>query len=216
MKQDCPLCRGTGFVKEGKAVTLCNCRFSTDQINVILRIPKRYWKASLDDFIPENPSQYSALEESRSYCLSQDFKKGKGIVYTGPPSLGKTYLAVSVLKTIYLEFKVRGAFFDTKDLLFRLKSLMDTGMDKNLLRFLVEIPVLVLDDLGNERLSDWQREIISYIIVQRYNDVKATIITTNYPLRSQEEEDLEPLSERLGDSIISKIEEVNEIIRMEK
>ena len=211
MRKDCPLCKGTGFVREGEVVTFCNCRFSTDTVNVTLRIPKRYWNASIEQFLPDTPSQHEALDESKRYCMAERFKEGEGLIYVGPPSVGKTYLAVSVLKHIYVEHKIRGLFFDTKDLLFIIRGLIDTGRDKDLLKLLVDIPVLLLDDLGNERLSDWHREILSYIIVQRYNYVKPTIITTNYPLYSGMD-NAESLEERFGKSIVSKLEETSTII----
>jgi len=192
--KDCPLCKGTGFVKVKEGVSLCSCRFSTDTVNIILRIPKRYWNAaSLENFMPSTPSQYMALDETKFYYESESYKEGKGLIYVGPPSVGKTYLAVSLIKKIYAEKKIRCIFFDTKDLLFILRGLMENGKDKNLIKFLIDVPVLLLDDLGNERLSDWHREVLSYIIIQRYNHLKP-----------------------LGEGIVSKLTEVNTVIRMSK
>ncbi len=213
--KDCPRCNGTGFMKVKEGVDLCPCRFSTDTVNVILRIPKRYWDASLDEFMPSTPSQYIALDETKLYCESEAYKEGKGLTYIGPSSVGKTYLAVSLMKKIYVDKRIKGIFFDTRDLLFILRGLMENGKDKNLIRFLIDIPILLLDGLGNERLSDWQKEILSYIIVQRYNHVRPIIITTNYPLEN-EGEDLNSLAERLGEEVISKLKEVNTTVRMSK
>ncbi len=213
--KDCPRCKGTGFMKVKGGVDLCQCRFSTDTVNVILRIPKRYWNASLDEFIPSTPSQYIALDETKVYCESEAYKEGKGLTYVGPPSVGKTYLAVSLIKKIYVDKRIKSIFFDTRDLLFILRGLMENGRDKNLIRFLIDIPILLLDGLGNERLSDWQREILSYIIVQRYNYVKPIIITTNYPLEN-EGDGLNSLEERLGEEVISKLKEINTTVRMSK
>jgi len=213
--KDCPLCKGTGFVKVKEGVSLCSCRFSTDTVNIILRIPKRYWNASLENFMPSTPSQYMALDETKFYYESESYKEGKGLIYVGPPSVGKTYLAVSLIKKIYAEKKIRCIFFDTKDLLFILRGLMENGKDKNLIKFLIDVPVLLLDDLGNERLSDWHREVLSYIIIQRYNHLKPLIITTNYTLEGYDENS-DSLSERLGEGIVSKLTEVNTVIRMSK
>ena len=131
----------------------------------------------------------------------------------GNPGVGKTHLAVAILKEIYNLKRVRGIFFDTKDLIYRIKILMDERKDLKLINYIVNHPLLVLDDLGSERLSEWQRELLSYIITQRYNNMKSTIITTNYRLEEKINGKLgQDLSSRLGENIVSKMFEMNEIV----
>ena len=76
---------------------------------------------------------------------------------------------------------------------------------------MVNTPILVLDDLGNERLSDWAKDILHYIIIQRYNEERPIIITSNYPIFPKNEKD-ESLAERLGDPIASRLAEMVEPI----
>ncbi len=210
----CEKCKDTGFIKtkEGR-VKLCECRFSRRDVNKLLRIPRRFWNASLSNYIPETPSQSTALLKAKQFILTFNPEEGKGLTFVGNPGVGKTHLAVAVLKEIYHLKKVRGIFFDTKDLIYRIKILMDERKDLKLINYIVNHPLLVLDDLGSERLSEWQRELISYIITQRYNNMKSTIITTNYELERKGNGNLGyDLSTRLGENVVSKIFEMNEVI----
>jgi DNA replication protein DnaC len=122
-----------------------------------------------------------------------------------------------VLKKIYYDMGVKGLFFDTKDLIYKLKALIDDKKINKAIKRILNVPLLVLDDLGSERLSDWQRELISYIISFRYNNLKSTIITTNYPLEApyQEAKDSKLkvyLSERLDPGTVSRIFEMTTLI----
>jgi len=213
--QTCDICNGTGFVKTEKgAVKLCKCRYNGKDINKELNIPKRYWKASFETFRPDYPSQDTALMIAKRFAYSFDPEDGKGITFIGTPGVGKTHLAVATLKAIYEVKKVRGIFFDTKDLIYRLRRSMEEGKDIKFLNAILNVPLLVLDDLGSERLSDWQRELISYIITHRYNNLKSTIITTNFKL-DREESNTKisyDLGTRLGENVVSKIYEMNEIL----
>ncbi len=113
--------------KEG-TVDLCKCRFRIEEINKVLKIPKRYWKAELENF-DTNGSLANAYKEV--YLFVRDFpslaKKGKGLIFIGPPGVGKTYLAIGILKEIYKRHGIKGAFFDTKDLIYRLKYLIESN-----------------------------------------------------------------------------------------
>ena len=210
----CEKCKDTGFVKteEGK-VKLCECRFKERDINRILNIPKRFWNVNFDNYVPETPSQSTALLKAKQFVFTFNPEEGKGLTFIGNPGVGKTHLAVAILKEIYNLKKIKGIFFDTKDLIYRIKILMDERKDLKLINYIINHPLLVLDDLGSERLSEWQRELISYIITQRYNNMKSTIITTNYKLEIKENGKIgQDLSSRLGDNVISKIFEMTEVI----
>jgi len=42
------------------------------------------------------------------------------------------------------------------------------------------VEILVLDDLGASKPSDWVRDIVGIVLNARYNENRTTIITTNY------------------------------------
>ncbi len=203
----CPLCNDTGFIDKGSKVELCKCRFEKGDIWKILRIPKRFYHASLENYQPKSPSQYEALAECIQYSRNFELESGKGLSIVGPSGVGKTHLACSILKEIYLKKGIKGLFFDTRDMLSKLRYYFDDYIkQKKLLNILLRVPILVLDDLGSETLFDWSKEYITYILTYRYNNLKSTIITTTYSL----DIDKSPsLAERFSESLVSKINEMN-------
>ncbi len=212
--KDCPICKGTGFVKKGRVVDLCSCRFRDESFQKILNIPQRFWDAELNNYQPISPAQRRALEVCKSFVLSFGSEDGKGITLVGPPQMGKTHLVVGVLKALYREKRVRGFFFDTKEMLFRLRVYAGSQEDKykRMLWFLMRVPVLALDDLGSERLSDWSIEVISLLITYRYNNMLSTLITTNYQLKKLDDDLLNSLEERLSPAVVGKLFHTNDVV----
>ncbi len=208
----CARCGGSGFIDRGGVLELCDCRYEVN-LTRYLNIPPRFEPASFENYVPVSPSQKKALEVCKLYALTFDPKEGRGLTLIGPPQMGKTHLAVALLKAVYKEKKIRGLFFDTKDLFYRLQSYAGTERYEKLIRAVLHVPLLVLDDLGSERLSDWRIETLSHIISHRYNYLKSTIITTNYPLMRQSSEEIaRALEERLSPAIVGKITQANETV----
>ena len=212
--KNCPVCKGTGFVDKGKVVEICACRFRQEDFKSRLNIPKKFWTAELDNYQPISAPQQRAYEVCKEFVHNFNPEEGKGITLVGPTQMGKTHLMVGVLKALYREKRVRGFFFDTKEMLFQLRFYMNNEEDKysRFLKFLMNVPVLVLDDLGSERLSDWSVETISLIITYRYNYQLSTLITTNYQLKRSGDDLLNSLEERISPAVVGKIFQMNEVV----
>jgi DNA replication protein DnaC len=77
----------------------------------------------------------------------------------------------------------RGLYYDTRALLKDIRSTYNPvthTAEMDVIRPVMEAELLVLDDLGAERLTDWVEETMSMIVNTRYNERRATIFTSNY------------------------------------
>lgn len=211
---ECPKCGGSGFIDLGKTVKLCDCRFSSTKALQYMQIPPRFLSSSFENYIPISDSQRAALSYCIHFCETYNPKRGDGINIIGKEGTGKTHLAVSILKHLYLKKMIRGLFVDTKTLLYRLQIVQDRITYKNMIEPILSTEVVVLDDLGSQTLPDWKLETLSMIINYRYNMLRPTIITSLYPLKSENSHIGTSLEDRLPESIISKLSQANETIRI--
>jgi DNA replication protein DnaC len=232
----CPRCGGTGFEiveKEGREFAQpCACRASARPRPDFVggaRIPPRYQPCSLENFADWTPSHGAALERAINYCsgyphLGAD--EGKGLLLTGGNGVGKTHLAVAVLRELVTNKGARGQFWDFHELIRMIRSSYDEATRTTELQVLepvVEADILLLDDLGAWRMTDWMLDTLFFIINQRYLGRRATIITTNFPdvspkeaaARSNANRRLEYLVDRVGNSVRSRLMEMCVVIRLE-
>jgi len=78
-----------------------------------------------------------------------------------------------------------GLFYDFRDLLREIQSTWNAVSQTSeweVLRPVLQVDVLVLDELGANKPTDWVRDTMTHIINCRYNDKKITIFTSNYPI----------------------------------
>lgn len=122
---------------------------------------------------------------------------GKGIILIGNAGTGKTHLASAIANSLMNEL-IPVKFGTFINLLDNLKKAFRT--DKDIVSSLTEIPVLIIDDLGKEKYTDWASQILFQVIDQRYNNELPTIITTNLSV--------EELKERFGEPITSRLMEM--------
>jgi|YelNatPaOPRAMG01_1025707.scaffolds.fasta_scaffold12649_4 DNA replication protein DnaC len=190
--KQCPKCGGKGFViKDDNTVEHCDCVLSSkEMLFKAMNIPRRYWNV-INDI--ENANIFDDNNQTNAYIGVIDYvqnfndKEGKGFVFIGPPGVGKTYLSIFLLLYLEQKHKIRGLFYDVRALILDLKMLMGRSKTQEsayskLLRKILRTPVLVLDDLGSETLTDYNKDIITYIISYRYNNMKPIVITTNLDL----------------------------------
>jgi DNA replication protein DnaC len=181
----CEYCFGTGVeVVPGKGARPCRCRASDSRRKSLdaARIPRRYATCSLDNFKSEpNSSQNVAFQFACRLVLDYP-AVDRGLLFIGPVGVGKTHLAVAILKGL-IEKGVPCLFYESGSLLKQIQDSYNPISNTSELGVLTPVfqaEVLVLDELGSAIPTDWVRDTIYQIINKRYNDKKLTIFTTNY------------------------------------
>lgn len=190
----CPECKGLGvtLVLRGdqQFAAECFCRMSqkTELRLKRARIPKRYMHCSLQNFDilrDADPSLSFALIRTRGFVQGYPLEnRDQGLLLTGGIGVGKTHLAVGLLRELIEQRGATGIFCDYRDLLRQIQnsySPLVATTEAAILRPVFEADILVLDELGAVKPTDWVWDTVAHILNTRYNDKKITLVTTNYP-----------------------------------
>lgn len=211
----CPLCYGSGMeVVAGKGARTCKCRKQKSHSNLLekARIPKRYTDCHFHTYRAFNPSQERAFRFASRLAMEYPAVE-RGLLFMGTVGVGKTHLAVSILKGL-TERGFSCLFYEFGSLLKEIQSSYNSISQTSELKVLAPVfdtEVLVLDEIGASKPSEWVRDTMAHIINTRYNDKKLTIFTTNY-LDDRRTEGIETLEDRIGVRLRSRLFEMSKTV----
>jgi DNA replication protein DnaC len=225
----CALCRGSGWRQVAGSATQqvmrCECFAESQKTSLIgaAEIPARYAGC---DFISYRVESSQALGVARltlekwaaEYPLNRT-----GLLLIGPSGVGKTHLAVAALKET-IKKGIHARFCDYRELLKQIQNSYNPSVqatELDVLKPVFEAEVLLLDDLGAVKPSEWVWDTVSLVLNTRYNDNLTTIITTNFmdgpaagagAARAGREE---TLGDRIGERMRSRLFEMCRLVQVQ-
>src|SRR5579863_5441105 len=231
----CPVCGGSGWKSAGSEhrVARCECRLKLrgDTLLSAARIPKRYEHCELSNFEFDGPHAHLMKARMAACRFVEEYSASNntGLLLIGSIGTGKTHLAVGIIKELVASKGIPCLFYDYRELLKQIQNSYNDSVkttELDVLRPVFEAEVLVLDELGAVKPTEWVWDTVSLILNTRYNDNRTTIITTNFedqpaagatssisPARAATRG--ETLGDRIGERMRSRLHEMCRIVTLE-
>lgn len=196
MNGKCDVCEGTTWKRVERdgvvRVERCTCWMGDAAGSLVsqARIPSRYEECAFDEQSGGKPFELLHPKLAQACKIAQKWADEfpdveAGLLFSGPPGVGKTHLAVAICRRVLLERGIRARlrFADFRALLREIKQSYnpETAITESaILKPVLEADLLVLDDLGGESSTLWVFDTLFYILNHRYNERRLTVITTNF------------------------------------
>jgi DNA replication protein DnaC len=244
---ECPQCNGVMWrvisvpdkfdaSRRSEIAIRCECYYEKRKTKLLraARIPERY-AGGFEDYQTDFPGSNQSLEFAKMIAMDmvKEYPVNKtGLMLVGPLGVGKTHLACAVLRNLILN-GVPGLFYSYADLLTEIRNTYNANgalkyfKDENgnrwetesqILNHVINVEVLLLDELGKVKASEWVLDKVREIIGGRYDRKRTTLVTTNFPIdpkiihgRPKEI----PLRDKIGADMVSRLREMCRLVEMD-
>ena len=146
-------------------------------------IKRRFQQRTFQTFRQDTPGRAKAYRIAKEYADNFPLHqaRGDGLYIEGTNGTGKTHLAAAIALQLISQ-GIPVICKTSSDLLLDIKKSYDSAdvREGDVLDIYKQVDLLIIDDLGKEQCSDWSMSTLYSILNDRYEDMKPTIVTTNY------------------------------------
>lgn len=151
-----------------------------------------------------NKKEIEIAKDFTEKCINKNQKNG--LIITGKSGTGKTHLATAILNKLTEK--------DMLVLMGRLILLLDvikdtfkdfSSKEKDIIELYSKVDMLIIDDLGTERISSWALEKLYTIIENRNENKLPIIVTTRFDKESLLDRFYQSEDEELAEDVIEKL-----------
>lgn len=163
---------------------------------------------TFEAFETEGTNLLSTKQKCQGYAEQFTKDTGAGLLLYGDYGVGKTHLVTAVANYLVYTYGVSAYFTTAPDLISQIqksiRSYLQDGDD--IKRTAKEVDVLILDDLGREKGTEWNQQVLFELVDHRYRAKKPMLITSN--LTPQQ------LSYQAGEATLSRLINMSECIQV--
>lgn len=183
----CCYCQDGRFVRgefDGNRATLRPCpRCANNEPAAYeparFRVPHILANATLDSWLPDNGGPRMAAERFVASWPPEPYM----LLLTGPPGRGKSHIAAGIQRRVFERHGKSSRFWVVPELLDRIKATFNEERRHETVdeihNEMGRIPLLILDDLGTEKSTEWAEEELFKIVDRRYREGLPLVVTTN-------------------------------------
>lgn len=174
------------------------------------RIGKRFVNRTFDSFTV-TPEKQEAYDTTKAFAdnFPHHLETGEGLMLAGGYGTGKTHLAAAIFHEV-IKQGYQPIFGTLISLLGQVKASYDGAgeSEDKIIRRYAKCNLLIIDDLGKERPTEWLLEKAYHIINSRYEDCLPVVVTTNYGIDELAKRLAVGENSQTAEAIVSRIYEM--------
>ena len=211
----CPRCHfdarhSQDFDQRSKVVGIHRDRLLNERL-LDAGIPDRFMRCTLDNWIAEAPAQVQALAACGGFveAFGENFAAGRSAMLLGTVGTGKTHLGAAMLQAVIREHAhdgLRGLYATAGSIIRDVKaSFGNRGRtEADVYADLIRPDLLVIDEVGVQHGTDFERQVLFEVINGRYEKIKPTIVVSNLGVTE--------LRQCLGDRAVDRLRDKSGIV----
>ena len=191
LSKGCPRCNWAALNTDpvdSESHKAAKSRRSADRLNTALiasGITPRFRDCTLDSFITgTEPEKVRALATCKTYVerFEDNYRDGRSMILSGNIGTGKTHLASAMAQAVIRQYGARALIVTIAEIVRVAKGTMTKGAtydERDVINELAGADLLIIDEVGAQRGSDYEVGLLHEIVDKRYQQMLPTVVVSN-------------------------------------